>query len=252
MKRVPWGVKLAVMARSLLVQGSWNYRTMIGTGMAFALLPLLRHRCGEDADEMDAALGVHASAFNAHPYLATLALGSLARLESDGAERAMVQRFRTAVGGPLGALGDRVVWATWLPMSALVGLVAYALGVPAGWAVALFLLVYNAGHLGLRWWGFHVGLSEGAQVALRLRTSGLARRARAADRALVVLAGVLSGWLLAGRGPAEGLEQASPAWALAGLAALGIGALAGARAWRPAAVAVVGLVALGLARGFLF
>lgn len=251
MTRLPLGVKLAVIARSLLVQGSWNYRTMIGTGMAFALLPLLRHRYA-DPDEVDGALELHASAFNAHPYLATLALGSLARLEHDRTERPVVRRFRTAVGGPLGALGDRVVWATWLPMTALLGLVAFALGVPAAGAVALFVLSYNAGHLGLRWWGFYAGLAEGTQVAVRLRTSGLARKARVADRLLVLLAGFLAGWLLAGRGPAEGLASASPAWALAGLGAVGIGVLAGARAWRPAAVVVVGLVALGLARGFFF
>ena len=28
--------------RTFAVQGSWNYRTMIGGGMAFAMLPLLR------------------------------------------------------------------------------------------------------------------------------------------------------------------------------------------------------------------
>ena len=32
--------------RTFAVQGSWNYRTMIGGGMAFAILPLLRCRFG--------------------------------------------------------------------------------------------------------------------------------------------------------------------------------------------------------------
>ena len=33
---------LAAWSRTFAVQGSWNYTTMVGTGVAYALLPLLR------------------------------------------------------------------------------------------------------------------------------------------------------------------------------------------------------------------
>lgn len=241
MSRLPLRVRLAVLARSLVIQGSWNYRTMIGTGMAFAMLPALRYLHRTRGVDVEAALSRHATPFNAHPYLAELALGSLVRLETDGSDPETVRRFRSAVGGPLGALGDRVVWAVWLPLCALVGLVVLALGlVPAG-AVVLFLLCYNAGHLGLRWWGFHAGLDEGTQVAARLRTAGLARRAGRAEGALVILAGLLAGLLLNG---SAGLGAASWPWVLAGAGALGVGLVLGARAWRPTAASVVLAVAL--------
>jgi hypothetical protein len=149
MTRLPLRVKLAVLARSLLIQGSWNYRTMVGTGMGFTLLPALRH-LHRKPDELDEAVARHSMPFNAHPYLAELAIGSLVRLETDGADAQTVGRFRSAVGGPLGALGDRVVWAVWLPLTALVGLVAFEAGLGAGTAVVLFLALYNAGHFLLR------------------------------------------------------------------------------------------------------
>jgi mannose PTS system EIID component len=244
MTRLPLRVKLAVLARSLLIQGSWNYRTMVGTGMGFTLLPALRH-LHRKPDELDEAVARHSMPFNAHPYLAELAIGSLVRLETDGADAQTVGRFRSAVGGPLGALGDRVVWAVWLPLTALVGLVAFEAGLGAGTAVVLFLALYNAGHFLLRWWGFHAGLNEGVQVAARLRTAGLVRRARRAEGALVLLAGVLAGLVLTGP---EGLGGVAWPWTVAAAGALVAGVVLGARAWRPTALVVVLAVTLLLAK----
>ncbi len=240
MTRVPPGLSIRVLARSFLIQGSWNYRTMIGTGMAFALMPLLRYLHRDDAD-FERAVDRHAGHFNAHPYLAELALGSLVRLEEDRADETTIRRFRAAVGGPLGALGDKVVWATWLPLAALLALVLLELGV--GWwiGVGLFLLVYNGGHLALRLWAFRTGLNEGAHMASRLRTAGLAGRARRAERVLVVLAGLLAGLLLTGQ---EGLAGAPWPWTGGAVLALLAGLGLGTRAWRPTALVVVFSVGL--------
>src|SRR5690606_32454688 len=64
------------------IQGSWNYRTLIGTGFAFALLPLLRSRYRGDPARLRESLERHASLFNSHPYLAPVALGAVAQLEA--------------------------------------------------------------------------------------------------------------------------------------------------------------------------
>ena len=37
-----------MLLRSLVIQGVWNYRTMLGTGFAFALLPTLKRVYGDD------------------------------------------------------------------------------------------------------------------------------------------------------------------------------------------------------------
>jgi mannose/fructose/N-acetylgalactosamine-specific phosphotransferase system component IID len=43
---LPLRVKLAMFLRLLAVQGSWNYETLLGTGIGFAMEPALRYLPG--------------------------------------------------------------------------------------------------------------------------------------------------------------------------------------------------------------
>jgi PTS system mannose-specific IID component len=240
---LPVSVRASVILRSFLVQAAWNYRTMLGTGMAFALTPVLRHLHGDDA-AVDRALERHSGHFNAHPYLTPLALGALARLEFEGAPPEQVERFRVALRGPLGALGDRLVWAGWLPACALVAVVVAAVAPPA-LAVGVFLVLYNAGHVVIRVRGFAFGWAAGASVGGRLRQLDLAHRARQLEGAVALLLGaVVAVWTpqLASNGGTAAVAG--------GAVALLSGYALGPRAWRPTAWVLtvgVGLVAgLGL------
>lgn len=242
---LPRRVSSALFLRALLIQGSWNYRTLVGTGMGFALLPVLRYLHGSDEAALEAALERHAGAFNAHPYLAALALGGLARLEHEGAPAETVRRFRAAIGGPLGGLGDRVVWATWLPFASVVGLAVASSGLGPIWGAAVFVALYNVGHLALRVWCLSTGLREGTGVAAALARADLARRAGRLETGLLVGAGVAVGLLA--NDPA-GLAGAPWGWGAAAGMAFAVGAVFGGRAWRPAALVVV--VATGAIMGW--
>lgn len=164
----------APLARAFLrlfaVQGSWNYDRMLGLGVGVAAEPLLRDLQTGDGDAAyRAAVARSARFFNSHPYLAGLAVGAAARAEHDGAAPAQIERLRSALIGPLGSLGDRLVWAGWLPFVASAAMAAVALG--AGWiAVAAFLIVYNAGHVALRWWALREGWALGAKVGSALHS----------------------------------------------------------------------------------
>lgn len=156
------------LARALLrlfsVQGSYNYERLLGVGVGVAEEPLLRD-LGDGRYRPAVARGAHF--FNAHPYLIGLAVGAAARAEHDGATPDQVERLREALCGPLGSIGDRIVWAGWLPLLSALALVAVALG--AGWAaVAVFLIVYNIGHVTLRWWALKAGWTHGARVSVAL------------------------------------------------------------------------------------
>jgi PTS system mannose-specific IID component len=158
----------AALARALLrlfaVQGSYNYERMLGVGVGVAEEPLLRD-LGDAKYRPAVARGAHF--FNAHPYLIGLAIGAAARAEHDGAPPDQIERLREALCGPLGSLGDRLVWAGWLPLLSGLTLAAIALG--AGWlAVGAFLVVYNIGHVGLRWWALRAGWTHGARVSVAL------------------------------------------------------------------------------------
>ncbi|MDH3207113.1 MAG: PTS system mannose/fructose/sorbose family transporter subunit IID [Gemmatimonadota bacterium] len=234
--------------RSFLIQGSWNYHTMLGSGFAFSMLPALKSLYGSEPDAMDAAVQRHLEHFNAHPYLAGVALGAALKLEAEGADPELVRRFKLAVRGPLGSLGDGLVWAAWLPGASVLALALYWMGLPGWWAAAVFLVVYNVGHIGLRFWGFRVGLSEGQLVGRRLERANLARWTERLKGGVALLVGLLVGALLAGDG---GLAASGVLWTVLAACAFLAGLIIGHRAWRPAAVTVVAAITILAAVGAL-
>lgn len=180
-----------IFTRSLAIQGSWNYETLLGNGVGFSVEPALRQLPG----------GVHGAAFkqaitresayfNAHPYLASIAIGALARAELSLVPPDRIERFRTALCGPLGSVGDRLVWAGWLPFCSLVALLAFGLRATPVFVLILFLALYNAGHLALRVWGLHVGWTRGLGVASALGNPVLRHGPTHLARAAAATAGI--------------------------------------------------------------
>ncbi len=189
--RLPLQVRAAMYLRLLAIQGSWNYEILLGNGISFCLEPALRHLPGGPGGEAyRQALARQSAYFNAHPYLAAVAVGALARAELDGAPPARIERFRTALCGPLGSLGDRLVWASWLPACSLVGLGAFGLGATPIAAVVLFLVLYNIGHFAVRAWGLQVGYARGLQVATALGSPWLRRGPEWIARVAAAVAGI--------------------------------------------------------------
>ncbi len=166
---LPVGVELRMLLRLLTLQGSYNYETMVGNGIAFAMEPALRLLPGGRGGEpYRAAIARQSRYFNAHPYLAAIAVGALARAELSLEDPDRIERFRTAACGPLGSVGDRLVWAAWLPLCSLIALLLFGLGASPLATVLTFLATYNAGHLALRAWGLRTGWHRGLGVASAL------------------------------------------------------------------------------------
>lgn len=188
---LPVRARLAMFWRLFAIQGSWNYEYLLGTGIGFCTEPGLRYLPGgRDGPAYREALARQSSYFNAHPYLAAVAVGALARAELDGVSPAQIERFRTALCGPLGSVGDRLVWAGWLPFCSLLALLAFGLGAGAATTLLIFLGVYNAGHIALRAWGLGVGLRHGLRVAPSLGTPVLRKGPPYVARGVSLLAGV--------------------------------------------------------------
>lgn len=166
MPYVPFSTKAAIFIRLFAIQGAWNYETLLGNGIAFCVEPSLRLLHGRDeGGKYREAMAREARYFNAHPYLASLAVGALARAELDQVDPVLIERFRRALGGPLGSVGDRLIWASWLPFCSLLALGAFGLGASPGIVVLLFLGVYNVGHVALRAWGVRTGFRKGLRVS---------------------------------------------------------------------------------------
>ena len=182
---------VTVFTRMLAIQGAWNYETLLGNGIGFCVEPVLRLLPGGvRGPAFKAAMTRESAYFNAHPYLASVAVGALARVELDGVPAERIERFRTALCGPLGSVGDRLVWAGWLPFSSLVALVCFGLGARPLAVVVTFLALYNVGHLALRVWGLRVGWTRGLGVATALANPILRRGPTHLSRAAAAVAGL--------------------------------------------------------------
>jgi PTS system mannose-specific IID component len=158
--------------------------------MGFCIEPALRRLPGGvNGDAYRAALARQSQYFNAHPYLAAVAVGALARAELDGESPDRIVRFRTALCGPLGSVGDRLIWATFLPGCTFAALVAFGLGASPLVVLAVFLGIYNLGHLALRIWGLETGIRRGLRVATSLGTPALRQSPLQLGRAAALLGG---------------------------------------------------------------
>lgn len=187
---LPLATRVAMFFRLLAVQGAWNYETLVGNGIGFCVEPALRRLPGgRDGPAYREALARESQYFNTHPYLASVAVGALARAELEGQPPERIDRFRTALCGPLGALGDRLVWATFLPLCSFMALVVFGAGGSPLATVLTFLLLYNAGHIGLRIWGLQAGWRHGLNVAQSLGHPLLQRSAPQLGKLAATLAG---------------------------------------------------------------
>jgi mannose/fructose/N-acetylgalactosamine-specific phosphotransferase system component IID len=157
--------------RSFLIQAVWNYQSMLSIGFCFALVPVA-NRLFKDRQKRIEFYNRHLNFFNAHPYFSSFALGAISRVEEDMAlekkdEYIKVDRLKNALMGPLGAIGDQLVWATLKPASILVCLLAVLLiDVYETKIVFLFVLlvVYNIPHLYIRIFGIVKGYQAGFDV----------------------------------------------------------------------------------------
>jgi PTS system mannose-specific IID component len=160
------------MIRLFGVQAAWTYERMAGIGVGHAAAPLLRDLYRDATPEARrAAVARSAEYFNCHPYLAGVAVGAVVRAERDRVPGPTITRLRTALSGPLGSLGDQLVWTGEVP--ALMGLTLAALPLAGWWAVLLAPVVHNLLRLRLTLWGLDLGLREGLAVGAALQRSWL-------------------------------------------------------------------------------
>ena len=79
-----------------------------------------------------------------------------------------IARFKNALIGPLGAIGDQLVWATIKPTSVLIGLigVVFIVDVQAKiYFIFLLLIIYNIPHIYIRLFGIFKGYNKGFEVS---------------------------------------------------------------------------------------
>ncbi len=74
--------RLNVLLRCFVVQASWNFKSMLGLGFCFCVIPVAR-RLYESKQERSDFLRRHLDFFNAHPYFVGFCLGAVTKLEEE-------------------------------------------------------------------------------------------------------------------------------------------------------------------------
>ncbi|HEY4322162.1 MAG TPA: PTS system mannose/fructose/sorbose family transporter subunit IID [Gemmatimonadales bacterium] len=177
------------LLRLMAVQASYTYERMLGIGVGHASAPLLRDVFAtRTVRERRDAVARSADFFNSHPYLAGVAVGAEVRAEQQGVPGAMISRLRMALSGPLGSLGDQLIWAGWVP--ALIGATLVLAPWAGIWAIVTLVLVHNLLRFWVMSWGLDLGLREGLQVGAALQRSWLPRVADDAQRVAAFAVGL--------------------------------------------------------------
>ncbi len=152
--------------RCFFVQGSWNFKSLLGLGFCYCALPIMRRVC-KNEQEQEAFLRRHLQFFNAHPYFCGWGLGAVAKLEEEAIRKRWHDQrpiilFKERLTGPLGAIGDKLFWVGIKPAAAGLAVIA---ALTCGWfAIPLFLLVYNIPHVYMRLKGINQGYCLGFDI----------------------------------------------------------------------------------------
>ncbi|MFN2318014.1 MAG: PTS system mannose/fructose/sorbose family transporter subunit IID [Gemmatimonadales bacterium] len=191
--------RIPAILRLMMIQAAWNYERMQGIGFAWGSLPLLRPLAAADPERHRQAVARAAEFFNANPFLAGAAAGATARAEVDGVPGPQVARLRTALCGPLGALGDQLFWMGIVPGLAATMLLAVGLGAGWWWPVSVVIL-FAAGRFMIGWWALGQGWQHGMAIGTVIQQSWLSKGIEWAGRSGALLVGlaipVATWWLL--------------------------------------------------------
>jgi PTS system mannose-specific IID component len=178
---------------------------MQNLGLAYAVYPALEVLY-PDHDKRAEAVRRHLSFFNTHPYVAAAIVGGVLfheeRVARGEESPELVVKFKSALMGPLAALGDGFFWLSLRP--AVGALCAALVPLLHAWAAVLFLVLYNLVHLTLRGRLYWLGLSLGDQLVGALGEAQLPSRGAQLRTLAAASAGGLAAWLAIDFGTQQG------------------------------------------------
>lgn len=174
--------------RSFFVQTGWTYERMLSLGFVWILIPLTK-KLYSSAQEQRDFLKRHLLSFNANPYLASYAVGAVTKLEENRTSPEQIKRFKDLLRGPLGALGDNLIWQNLRPALLILGLIlTHRFGV---YGALSFWLVFNSYQIYLRARGIVKGYTLGLEVSSDLTKGYLQNMTKWSGRMGALFVGIL-------------------------------------------------------------
>lgn len=190
--------------RSFFVQVGFTYERLIAFGFAWTLIPAAK-RLFSSTRERSGFLKRQLLSFNANPYLAGYAIGAVTKLEEEKVPPEQIVRFKELIRGPLGALGDNLIWQNLRPALLILGLVlASAFGV---YGILTVWLIFNLYQAYLRGRGMLKGYALGLGLSSDLARGHLRDVTKWSGRMGAVLSGTVFVLALASSGRASQLGR---------------------------------------------
>jgi len=167
-----------VFWRSMLLEANFNFETMQNTGVAFALLPVLK-KLYKTKEQMAEALQRHLQLFNTSTYGCTLIFGLAAAMEEQNSRDPefnadSINAVKLGLMGPLAGVFDSLFWGTLKVIAAGVGTSLALKGNLSG--AVLFILLFNVPHLLLRYNLTFIGYKAGTKFLQRLSQNNVMDR----------------------------------------------------------------------------
>ncbi|HEV2481159.1 MAG TPA: PTS system mannose/fructose/sorbose family transporter subunit IID [Puia sp.] len=167
-----------VFWRSMLLEANFNFETMQNTGVAFALLPVLK-KLYKSKESMAEALQRHLQLFNTSTYGCTLILGLASAMEEQNSrdpefDPESINAVKLGLMGPLAGVFDSLFWGTLKVIAAGVGTSLALKGNLSG--AVLFILLFNVPHLLLRYNLTFIGYKTGTAFLTRLSQNNVMDR----------------------------------------------------------------------------
>ncbi|MDU8924001.1 PTS mannose transporter subunit IID [Pasteurellaceae bacterium LIM206] len=158
----------AVVMRSNLFQGSWNFERMQALGFAYSMVPVIKRLYPDpNSPERKAAIKRHLEFFNTQPFVAAPVLGVTIAMEEQRAngkeiEDSAINGIKVGLMGPLAGVGDPIFWGTARPIFAALGAGLALNGDILG--PILFFVLFNLVRLATRYYGVTYGYKKGLDV----------------------------------------------------------------------------------------
>ncbi len=158
----------AVVRRSNLFQGSWNFERMQALGFAYSMVPVIKRLYPDpNSPERKDAIKRHLEFFNTQPFVAAPVLGVTIAMEEERAngkpiDDAAINGIKVGLMGPLAGVGDPIYWGTARPVFAALGAGVALTGSLLG--PLLFFVLFNLVRLATRYYGVVYGYKKGLNV----------------------------------------------------------------------------------------
>lgn len=189
LKKLSLKTFLSIYFRSFFLQGSFSAKYRQNLGFAFCMEPVGKE-LWNDTEDRNKFLMRHTEYFNGNPFMITLVLGAVAKMEErlryqDGVTEDDIHRFKRVVGPATGSAGDRLFWSNLRPFGIVLGLLfAVFYGI---WGIFIFLAVFNIPMLILKWHWLNAGYQLEQKVVLEIKNHKL----ESADRIMEILGSAL-------------------------------------------------------------